>query len=823
MDSKKPLPKQKIPRSQKTDKWAESVVEALEGFLTNTDNNGRSSKYRKKRNYDLFNGILDKEDFEYVLNPYGYKADQFPADLQHYDIISPKLLVLIGEEINRPFNFRVVTTNAEAISSLEKMQHAKIAETLRSYILDETDESALKELDGYLKYNFSDMRERTAQHLLTYLYKAERLDDKFSEGYKHALIAGEEIYWVGVVENKPTVRLVNPLDISIVMDADSDNIDDAPIIIEERYLTLSTVLDEFHSELTNAEIKALEDKYYPNGRPGEQGPLIYDATQMFVKSGESYLKDKGRSRNSNNLIRVVHFEWKSMRRLLFATTVDHEGRKTTELLDENFEIPDYAMKVKGVWFFDNLEVEEHWVSEYWTATKIDEKIFKRIQPLENQRRSLDNPSLCKSSYTGKIYNAMNSESTSLVDRMATYQYLYNIIYYRLEILLAKDKGKAMVMDIAQIPASEGWDVDKWMYYLDAMGIAFVNSFEKGPQGQTPTFNQFSQIDLSTGNQIQYYINILGSISMAVGQLVGVSPQREGQVQASELVGNVERSVQQSAHITEYWFHKHNECKQLVLEALIDAARIAYKQGKKINYVSDDGGRIFLNLDESEFSSAEYGLFVSNSSKDTRALESLRALAQAALQNDKISARELATIITSDDMATIKRTLEDAEDRRQANEQALIEKQNEGNMQVQQATQEWEMMKMENDNQQNELDRQNKIELELIKQAASGNIVPEDDNGPTSIDYEKLRLEKEKANNDDSYKKADLMLKARKLEDDKEKTTADLKLKQRKLELDAQKLKEEKAQKEKDRQQDAKFTAQKLVIDRQKAKRPTPKK
>ncbi len=35
-------------------------------------------------------------------------------------------------------------------------------------------------------------------------------------------------------------------------------------------------------------------------------------------------------------------------------------------------------------------------------------------------------------------------------------------------------GKKMVMDIAQIPRSEGIDLDKWMYMFDNLGIAFIN-------------------------------------------------------------------------------------------------------------------------------------------------------------------------------------------------------------------------------------------------------------------------------------------------------------------------------------------------------------
>jgi hypothetical protein len=76
----------------------------------------------------------------------------------------------------------------------------------------------------------------------------------------------------------------------------------------------------------------------------------------------------------------------------------------------------------------------------------------------------------------------------MVDRMKPYQYLYNIIMYRLEMDLASDRGKKFLGDINQIPSSLGMDMDKWLYYFDAMGIAWVNPHEEGQRGKSNSFN-----------------------------------------------------------------------------------------------------------------------------------------------------------------------------------------------------------------------------------------------------------------------------------------------------------------------------------------------
>ena len=45
--------------------------------------------------------------------------DGFPATPQDFNIIRPKIDLLIGEETKRPMNFRVVRTSQEAASELQ--------------------------------------------------------------------------------------------------------------------------------------------------------------------------------------------------------------------------------------------------------------------------------------------------------------------------------------------------------------------------------------------------------------------------------------------------------------------------------------------------------------------------------------------------------------------------------------------------------------------------------------------------------------------------------------------------------------------------------
>ena len=758
------LPRQRIARSKKGKKWARTCIDELEKITYGDVNyNGRSSRIKKQVNYDLFNGKLNQSDFSYVLNPFGVEQAEFPAQMQHYDIISPKIQLLMGEEIKRPFNFKVVSHDPDAISKLEVKKKEMLLEYLYSVVVSPQEEAEQQQqmqqaaatdpeksatmqpqtpaqIEKYINYEYQDIREITAQRILEYLVREDDLEEKFNRGFKDALIAGEEIYWVGDISGNPTVRVCNPLDIRVILDPDSPWIDESQAVIEERWLTLSTVLDEYYEYLEPGELDQLE-----NGNRGSDsntnGGLNYPYNEFNIINYANVLDTVGsgvydpgsiRSYRQNGMVRVLQVEWKSMRKIGIVSYEDESGSKQEDIVDEIFEIPDYAEKKGKEYLFDGVSLRWYWISEYWEGTKIAEDIYCNVKPKLNQRRDLSNPSDVKSGYVGFIYNERNAESISLIDRMKPFQYLYNIIYYRTELAIAKSKGKVALMDISQIPSSEGWDVSKWMYYLESMGVMFINSREEGNRSQqAPAFNQFQSIDLSMGNYINTHVQLLDNIKTELGELSGVSRQRQGQVSSSELVGTTERAVTQSSHITEFWFYSHNQCKKKVLTALIDVAKMAYRDGKKIQYIADDMSRTFLNIEPEDFTNSSYGIFVSNSSKDDKALETLKSLAQSALQAGVVSFTDVASILQSESITKVRKMLESSQAEMEKKQAEAQQSEQQAAQQQQQVEAEKEMAKEDREDGRTALDNETRVKVAMIN--AEARMIDADDNNDGYVD------------------------------------------------------------------------------------------
>jgi hypothetical protein len=57
--------------------------------------------------------------------------------------------------------------------------------------------------------------------------------------------------------------------------------------------------------------------------------------------------------------------------------------------------------------------------------------------------------------------------------------MYIVLWYRLELAIARDKGKVVNMDITQIPKSMNITPERWMHYLSSVGVNFINPYEEG--------------------------------------------------------------------------------------------------------------------------------------------------------------------------------------------------------------------------------------------------------------------------------------------------------------------------------------------------------
>lgn len=807
------FPLQRLPMSKKTQDWKEACVDYIAGHSqgSSRDGNNRSRKEEMQTYYDLYNSIYSEKDLKYVTNPFK-QQDGFPAMAQDYNIIKPKIDLLLGEETKRPFNFRVVHTSDIATSEIQDKAKQMIIDYIQATIMSKLGpeeqaryQEALQsgeimtpeQIQKYLSKDYKDIAEITAYHSLNYLKNKLNITHEFFKGWKDALIGGEEIYYVGIVNGEPCLQRINP----IYFDYDSDTSDlefihEAQWCCYEMIMSLTEVYDRLYDKMSEKQLNELLDMMDDRSKGG--------VTPEVRKTSLDYPHIKTHSINgfsSNPFeeadnIHVWHCCWKSLKKIGFVNIINPETG-----MPEEYQV-DETYKETG----NELDVEWKWIIEVWEGYRIGQDLYVGIQPVEYQHISADNPNAQRLPYTGVIYNNTNSRPRSLVSMMKPLQYMYIVLWYRLELAMARDKGKVVTMDITQIPKSMNIDVAKWMHYLSALGVNFVNPYEEGwdipgrEGGKPSQFNQISALDLTMANTIDQYINLMDKIESMLSEISGVSKQREGSISSNELVGNVERSVVQSAHITEPWFWVHNQVKKECLTMLLDTAKHAWKDNKtSIQYVLDDATRAFLTLSD-DFFYEDMDIFVEDTTKNQQQIEALKNLMQPAIQNGA-SLLDIAEIITMDNVTMIRSKLEEIEQKRMEQQQAMEQAQAEREQQmaqIQNEIKEEELMlkEAEMDLKKYEIDSNNatKITVAQLNAYRGAENMDQDGSGvPDVIEIGKQAIEQQKVNSDIASKQFEFNNKKREMEMKRE-------IENKKIELEKQKMKQEmELQKQKDKE------------------------
>ena len=805
------MPLQRLPDSKKTESWKRANVDYIIGHSQGGSRNGntRTRKEEMQTYYDLYNSIYNEKDLKYVTNPFK-QQDGFPAMAQDYNIIKPKIDLLLGEETKRPFNFRVVRTSDIATSEMQDKAKQMLIDYIQATIMSRLGpeeqaryQEALQsgevmppeQIQKYMSKDYKDIAEITAYHSLNYLKNKLNITHEFYKGWKDALVGGEEIYYVGIVNGEPHLERINP----IYFDYDTDTSDlefihEAQWCCYEMIMSVTEVYDRLYDKMSEKQLNDLLDMMDDSSKGG--------ITPEVRKTSLDYPHIKTHSINGfaanpfeeSNNVHVWHCCWKSLKKIGFVTIINPETG-----MPEDYQV-DETYKVTG----NEINVEWRWIIEVWEGYRIGEDLYVGIEPLEYQHVSADNPNSQRLPYTGVIYNNTNSRPRSLVSMMKPLQYMYIVLWYRLELAMARDKGKVVTMDITQIPKSMNIDVAKWMHYLSALGVNFVNPYEEGwdipgrEGGKPSQFNQISALDLTMANTIDQYINLMDKIESMLSEISGVSKQREGSIASNELVGNVERSVVQSAHITEPWFWVHNQVKKECITMLLDTAKYAWKDNKTcIQYVLDDATRTFLTLSD-DFFYEDYDIFVEDTTKNQQQIEALRNLMQPAMQNGA-SLLDIAEIITMDNVTMIKNKLEEIEQKRMEQQQQ---------MEQAQAEREQQLVQMQNEVKEEELmlkeaeldlekykidtDASTKITVAQINAYRGSENMDQDMNGiPDPIEIGKQAIEQQKVNSDAASKQFELNNKKREIEMKRE-------IENKKIQLEKDKMKQEmELQKQKD--------------------------
>lgn len=617
------FPRQKLPLSKKGKKWQEDCVNYIIGEGNVTSGGNSTSYYGELQTYyNLYNSIFDEKDFKSITNPFRVE-DGFPATPHDFNIIRPKVDLLIGEETKRPLNFRVIRTSQEATSEMQEKEKQMILQYIEAAItarmspqeaqqfqqqLQSGEIMPPEQIAKYMDKDYKDIVENTAYHSLTYLREKLDLDNEFIKGWKDGLISGREIYYVGVLNAEPYAERVNPICFSYDKSPDLDFIEDGSWCCRKMRMPITEVYDRYYDKLEEKDLDKLEEMIgsTPGRNLGDRSPVdmgiqlrIYD-NPIFEGSGKS-------------LVNVWHCCWKSFKKIFYVTTTDDAGQPQINIVDETYQPVG-----------NEVSIEPDWIIEVWEGYRAGSDLYFGIQPIEYQHVSIDNPNSQKLPYCGAIYSNTNSKPRSLVSILKPLQYMYIVLWYRLELAIARDKGKVVNMDITQIPKSMNISPAKWMHYLSSVGVNFINPYEEGW-----CFDPETLVATPSGNTKMKDIRLGQFVYTPGHHLAQVTNLFHGEDEMYNIIPSIGSNVQKvtANHLVRYRYRINGHSDS---EVRVDKAKDLMLKFKQNKYYAqrcflEREGNFFDPKEPSKFGGRDVyllGLWLGDGTKNTPEFESM---------------------------------------------------------------------------------------------------------------------------------------------------------------------------------------------------------
>lgn len=623
-------PLQRIPWSEKiADKhqwWKNNIDHYISISNFNFGNTGTGKKDLRSL-YRIYNHQFPMEWFSHITDPLNAANPQhkkYPAKIRPTTMLRTNIDLLLGEYPGRPFIYQVVNMGEDAYNSYLENLNKSVQSNIEEHFLAVAQEAMRQaglpfeeipqdqeiELPSSVRERFNaSYKDNIAIRAQKWLKRAVReyhVRSKFLKMFKDWLITGHAYSYKNLEFGNLRYDHVSPLEIDYDKSVGQDYVEDGEWVIRRRLLTVSDVVDELYDELTEENLNELDMR-----------TNWASAYAMYNYLDEMY--------SSHNVyagkVPVYHVCWKGKKFIYHYTYTDPLTGETQELtLDEDVKPADYP----GLQL-----VKKETVNEVYEGTRVGDNIYCRMRPVPIQRNEMNNFSVCKLPYNGRMYSNTHSENISPMEMGIPSAIMHMITNYALEKTIAKNKGKILLIDQNVVPNKNGWNDEKFFYYGDALGYALVN---RNQAGVDKSFNQYQVLDMSTFQHIKELIEIRDSFRTEWDELIGVNAQRKAQVGSSDGLGTTEIALNRSAVITAMIFILFEEFTERELQGLIDFSRFVNVEGIRGIYNLDDFDSELLTIDPNSYCNAELGIFVKYSLEEMQILREYKGQLQAMIQN-----------------------------------------------------------------------------------------------------------------------------------------------------------------------------------------------
>jgi len=620
------LPNQYVSESKKQEaKFNRDTI----NYYINISNSSNYISYIE-RVTNIINGNLNREDYNYVLNPYNSTDSRllnFPAELRNYDIINPIIRRYCGEFMTGFRNWTVVVQPQGNDTKLKSEISQKVKSVLAQMFVNALNQQGIQtnveskdvpELEEIAKNTttWNEQQEEFGQDALDFLYYNLNCETEYSKAWYYWITYGLCITYKKVYRDTVKMEIIPPTEYYPI-DNGKDYIEDNDAGIRKYKMSIDQVMSEFRDDLHEADIEYLQNLIDKN-RFGvtaitselsliqlRNGKLGYDFnnTNANDENGNpiSYNITDG-----NRMIDVYHVTYKSpdeigilQRYNAFGEIEELEVESDYKLNKENGDIKityEYIPKVR----------EAYRLGDEFTG------IYVKSHHILVDRTELNNSAVNKLQYNGKIGMFNNAPNHSIVLSLLSYQCVYNIYHYQRELTIGKWIGNILTLPKGLLKQNDISEEEE-IYHIKAENIIYVDETDEKYQD---ILNGIKSFNIGDYNFIQGMGEILQEIKSEAWEAVDMNRQRYGDTYTKDGKGVTEQAIARasigSVPINEFF----NKFLEKEYEGLLDCSKYAWinatpdkPQG---NYINSQGKIANLIVNSMNHLGNSYGIFIKNS-------------------------------------------------------------------------------------------------------------------------------------------------------------------------------------------------------------------
>lgn len=660
-------------------------------------------KVEMQRAYNIYNGIRDKEQYQYIEDNFGIGT---PTSIEFTPIVREHIDALVGEFLGTPILPKISCKDKDTITNIAREKQLLIDKELADFLKHHLQNQILKFITGQqmedasikhqldqliedLEEDFISQYEIAAQNVVQYIMQSRKTDilTKLRTILLDLLISGYTYYKAKPSSNKTNVEIevLDPRNTFSDRNPESPYIKDSYRVVVRKWLTRPEILARYGKELSKEDVALIKQEF----EELDQGGSFYMRGLEGIPSPTS--------------------EGIQAR---FEATPGHPSTQNNSL----------RFRLIPVYEVEWIETDEDFIMQRYETVRIgdnqtSDNFFILRGKNENVIRTKDDPSYCGLSVNGMYFLNRSQEPFSLVLACAHMQDRYDILNFYLNNIIANSGTVGDWIDTSLIPSwlgQEGADrLQKWIAYKKN-GVGLLDTAQEGraAAGQAPINTIFNGFDNTIKVQaVQAIQLVIEQVEKQISSITGVFRERLQGIEQRDAVTNIQQGVKNSYVVTKQWYHQMDTITAEMLLDALNVAKSVYKKGLTGTIIlGDKYQKIFTALPE-HFTVTDYDIDVITSSDIVQDLEQIKTIIPEFVKSGSLPADIIFEAVTSKSLTDIKQKVRKAL-RKQKQENDMI---TQLQQQLQDAQQQLQQLQNQNSQLQAKVESLNEARIQLDTQ------------------------------------------------------------------------------------------------------------